>query len=115
MGNKFTQMRRWAMRDKRKDGRQIAEGDITPDEARMAVHSMMIELGHQVYDLQEYDRRADVFRLLTRSDTGKLLEVKIAGERVAQVVHLTRILGGNGNKKLPRHFGQGQPKQDIAL
>lgn len=90
--SRFTQSRRWAV-DHRRDRRgQISENDITPEEARAALHAVCIQCGHVFEDLLEYDPARDVFRLEARDQDGALRDMKVPGGVVAQVVVAARLL-----------------------
>lgn len=92
--SRLTQARRWAAQSKRKQLAKMTEHVITPDEAREALTAIVLQTGHVLERLYEYNPRTDRFHAVARSADGKLIDVTVPGETVAKTVAVARSLAG---------------------
>ncbi len=68
---------------------------ISKDEARLAIFALCCEAGLIVGRGLSYDKRADEFVVLAKDrESGKVVEARLAGERIAGLVAAARILNG---------------------
>jgi hypothetical protein len=101
--SRLTHPRRWAVQSKRNKLAPMTEDGITPDEARSAVHAIVMQTGCTLERVHEYDPRSDRFQVVARREVdNKLMDVEIPGETVARVVRAGRLMAGRGLKALKR-------------
>jgi hypothetical protein len=99
--SRFTNPRRWAAQAKRKKFAAMTENAITPDEAYAAMNAIVLQTGHELERVYDYDYRKDVFRVVARSTENKLIDILVRGETVAKTVAAARTLAGVKKLLLP--------------
>lgn len=93
--SRLTQARRWSAGKKRSKAPAMTEHSITPEEAREALLAIVLQLGHSIERVYDYDPRGDKFRVVCRNADGKLIDCTVYGETVAKVVFAARAMTGN--------------------
>jgi hypothetical protein len=84
------QPRRWAVLSKRSAA--LVREKIKPEEARLAVASILVNLCLRLEQIREYDQRKDEFVLLVRHSDGRLDDAWIPGEAIAKAVITARAM-----------------------
>lgn len=113
--SRFTQSRRWAVQHAKHRRGQITERNITPEEARVALHACVLECGFVFEELLEYCPRRDKFQVEARNQDGKLFHLTVPGGVVETVVIAARALSGGGTDRPMRRKYEliGQLKDHI--
>lgn len=107
--SRFTQARRWAVKNHHAKGTLLTELDVTADEARAALHVIASQAGFLISSVDEYDKKKDKFRLAGHHSNHPLrkMDMTVPGEAVAHVVQYVRdALGakrlGRASEKRPK-------------
>jgi hypothetical protein len=73
----------------------MTEHSVTPDEARTALTAILLQTGHKVVRVLDYNPNSDRFKVeAVSADTGKAIECTVYGETVAKTVHAVRAMIG---------------------
>ena len=105
------QPRRWAAFLRKNP---VADNDITPAEAKIAIVAILAQHGWVLKSIDEYDDQRDLFHLTVRSKNDTVIDVpanlwpqkdvKVPGETIAKVIQVCRGLRDGHDVQIAKPF-----------